>query len=89
MTGVLKDAEYIYSNAIDVSVDMYGTKAAASSIYKIMQQRGYSTQNWSQHELHPTAAEGYSDVDIVNFIFTMDLLNYSYALPLLPWTYGY
>ena len=60
---------------------MYGTKAAATSIYRMMQERGYSTNAWSQHELHPKPSEGFSEVDIVNFIFTMDLLNFSYAIP--------
>lgn len=58
---------------------MYGTKAAAIAIYASMQERGYSTASWSEHELHPKASEGFSDVDVVNFIFTMDLLNFSYV----------
>ena len=81
-TGVLKNAEYIYSNAIDVHVDMYGTKGAAVEIYKAMQERGYSTHTWSTHELHPKSSEGFSEVDIVNFVFTMDLLNFSCVLPI-------
>ena len=81
--GVLRDAEYIYSNSIDVFIDMYGTKAAAASIYASMQERGYSTDSWSQHELHPTRSEGFSDLDIVNFVFTMDLLNFSFVQPCL------
>lgn len=62
---------------------MYGTKTAAAAVYEAMQNRGYSTAVWSQHELHPKAGEGLSDVDVVNFIFTMDLLNFSFwsALP--------
>lgn len=76
-TGVLKDAEYVYNNAIDVSIDMYGTKAAAVSICSAMRERNYSTQTWGEHELHPTTEQGFSDVDIVNFVFTMDLLNFS------------
>lgn len=78
-SGVLKDAEYIYGNAIDVSIDMWGTKGAAALIHKSMQERTYSTEAWSQHELHPTREEGFSDIDIVNFVFTMDLLNFSYV----------
>jgi len=58
---------------------MYGTKDAAASIYKSMQERGYSTDAWSQHELHPKPSEGFAEVDIVNFIFIMDLLNFSYV----------
>ncbi len=56
---------------------MYGTKAAAASLFKTMQQRGYSTQAWSQHDLHPAIEQGFSEVGMVNFIFTMDLLNFS------------
>ncbi|EME78329.1 uncharacterized protein MYCFIDRAFT_58458 [Pseudocercospora fijiensis CIRAD86] len=77
-TGVLRNAEFIYNNAIDVSIDMYGTKAAAESIYQMMQERGYSTETWSQHELHPKMSEGFTELDIVNFVFTMDLQNYSF-----------
>ncbi|KAK5681689.1 hypothetical protein LTS10_006222 [Elasticomyces elasticus] len=77
-TGVLKDAEYIYNNSIDVAIGMHGTKAAAASIYKAMQERNYSTQAWSEHELHPTLSDDFSEVDMVNFIFTMDLLNFSF-----------
>lgn len=80
---MLKDAEFIYNNAIDVSVDMFGTKAAAFEIYRAMQQKNYSREAWSQHDLHPTLGEGFTEVDILNFVFTMDLLNFSYAL-ILP-----
>ncbi|KAK4893675.1 hypothetical protein LTR27_007922 [Elasticomyces elasticus] len=77
-TGVLKDAEYIYNNSIDVAVQMSYTKDAAASIYNAMQERNYSTQAWSEHELHPKLNKGFSEVDMVNFIFTMDLLNFSF-----------
>ena len=72
---VLKDAEFIYDNSVDVALDMKGTKAAASSIHKLMQTKGFSTSDWSKHELHPKAKEGSSTVD---FIFLMDLLNFSF-----------
>lgn len=78
LTGVLKDAEYICNNSIDVSVSMHSTLAAAASIHKLMQERGYSTHTWSTHELHPKQSKGFSEVDIVNFVFTMDLLNFSF-----------
>jgi hypothetical protein len=57
---------------------MYGTKGAAASIYKSMQERGYSTEAWSQHELHPKPTEDFTDLNVVNFVFTMDLLNFSF-----------
>ncbi|WPH04624.1 Hypothetical protein R9X50_00751700 [Acrodontium crateriforme] len=77
-TGVLRDAEFIYANSVDVSIDMVGTKTAARTIYALMQARGYSTQTWSTHSLHPTRLDGFSDLEIVNFVFTMDLLNFSF-----------
>ena len=78
-SGILKDAEYIYSNAIDVSIDMYGTKAAAASIYSNMQEREYSARTWNEHELHPKLGEDLEVVELVNFVFTMDLLNFSFV----------
>jgi len=73
-TGVLSDAEYIYNNSVDVAIDMVGTKTAAAMIWKQMQSRGYSTRTWSEHELHPKA----KDEATVDFIFVMDLLNFSF-----------
>ena len=71
---VLEDAEFIYNNSADVALDMRGTKAAASNVYQLMSEKGYSTKNWSSHELHPKL----KDESAVNFIFLMDLLNFSF-----------
>jgi hypothetical protein len=76
--GVLKDAEYIAYHAIDVSIEMYGTRDAASQLYKAMRERKYSTQSWSEHELHPKLGVDVDEVGLVNFVFTMDLLNFSF-----------
>ena len=73
-TRVLESAEYIYDNSVDVAIDMQGTKAAAATIWRSMQEKGYDCKAWSQHELHPKA----KDENTVNFIFTMDLLNFSF-----------
>lgn len=73
-TRVLESAEYIADNAIDVSISMGGTKAAAHTVWTIMQDKSYSTHTWSEHELHPKA----KDEATVNFIFTMNLLNFSF-----------
>lgn len=73
-TKVLKDAEYIYDNSVDVALDMRHTKLAAVEILKQMQEREYGTKTWSEHELHPKA----KDESTVNFIFIMDLLNFSF-----------
>jgi hypothetical protein len=73
-TRVLQDAEYIYDNSVDVALDMRHTKLAAIEILKQMKEQGYSTKTWSEHALHPKA----KDESTVNFIFAMDLLNFSF-----------
>jgi Potential Queuosine, Q, salvage protein family len=73
-TGVLEGVEHVYDNSIDVAIDMRATKAAATNIYDMMEQKGYSAANWAQHELHPKT----KDETTVAFIFTMDLLNFSF-----------
>ncbi|KAI6714895.1 hypothetical protein JHW43_002549 [Diplocarpon mali] len=73
-TQVLDGAEYVYDNAIDVAIDYQSTKAAAAMIYEQMQKKEYSTKTWSTHELHPKT----KDESTVAFIFTMDLLNFSF-----------
>lgn len=73
-TRVLEDAEYVCDNSTDVALDMRGTKAAASSIWTLIQEKEYSARDWSKHELHPKA----KDESTVAFIFLMDLLNFSF-----------
>lgn len=73
-TGVLEGAEFVYDNGIDVAIDMRSSKKAAGLIYDQMQQKSFSTATWSEHELHPKA----KDDSTVAFIFTMDLLNFSF-----------
>ncbi|KAH8684659.1 hypothetical protein BGZ60DRAFT_398042 [Tricladium varicosporioides] len=73
-THVLEGAEYVYDNAIDVALDSQSTIAAAAMIYEQMQKKEYSMKTWSSHELHPQA----KDESTVNFIFTLDLLNFSF-----------
>jgi hypothetical protein len=73
-TKVLESAKYVYDNAIDVSIVSDGTRAAATSIWDRMQQTSYSAKTWSEHELHPKSR----DEKAVDFIFTMDLLNFCF-----------
>ena len=73
-TRVLESAEYIHDNSIDVALDMHSTKAAASMIWNLMQEKEYSCKAWSEHELHPQA----KDESTVDFIFIMDLLNFCF-----------
>lgn len=73
-TGVLPSAEYIYNKSIDVAIDSTSIERAATTIYALMRSKKYSTENWSAHDLHPKA----KDEATLNFIFTMDLLNFSF-----------
>jgi hypothetical protein len=73
-TDVLKDAQFVFDNSIDVMLDMRSTYAAAEFIWQQTQQRAFGVKNWSEHELHPKS----KDEAAVNFIFTMDLLNFSF-----------
>ena len=73
-TRVLESAEYVYNNAVDVALDMRGTKAAASTIWQLMDEKEYSFKQWSEHELHPKS----KDKSIVDFIFVLDLLNFCF-----------
>ena len=76
-TGVLEGAEYVYDNSIDVALDMRSCKNAAAVIYAQMQQKQFSLASWSDHELHPDRFD-IGDEDTVAFVFTMDLLNFSF-----------
>ncbi|KAI2789418.1 Queuosine salvage protein [Penicillium oxalicum] len=73
-TKVLENAQYIFDNAIDVALNPAQTKEAAETIWQMMQKKSYSTQTWSDHELHPQT----KDENTVDFIFLMDLLNFSF-----------
>lgn len=74
-THVLQSAEYIVDNSIDIFLSRENIVTAAESIYNGMQRQSYSTQTWSSHDLHPKPDDGESTVD---YIFTMDLLNFSF-----------
>ncbi|KAG9230378.1 hypothetical protein BJ875DRAFT_472354 [Amylocarpus encephaloides] len=73
-THVLEGAEYVYDNSIDVALDSQSTIAAAAMIFEQMQKKEYSTKTWASHEFHPQR----KDESTVDFIFTMDLLNFSF-----------
>ncbi|MCJ1462863.1 hypothetical protein MMC07_001466 [Pseudocyphellaria aurata] len=73
-TKVLENAEFVCNNSIDVALNYRGSKAAASIIWTLVQEKKYSFRTWSEHELHPKA----KDASTVDFIFTMDLLNFSF-----------
>ena len=80
-THVLSSAEYIVNQAVDVALDPRATKDAARLIAERMRTTGYSTKTWSSHELHPYILDDDGDErrrEIVDFIFTMDLLNFCF-----------
>ncbi|KAF1821797.1 uncharacterized protein K489DRAFT_321796 [Dissoconium aciculare CBS 342.82] len=77
-TGILDDARYIYNNAIDVSISMYGTKDAAAVLNSKMRERSYSFDDWTKLELHPRLSDGFDEIDVINFVWTLDLLNFSF-----------
>ncbi|EAW06726.1 queuosine 5'-phosphate N-glycosylase/hydrolase [Aspergillus clavatus NRRL 1] len=73
-TKVLENAQYVFDNAIDVALSPAKVKEAAETVWRLMQKKQYSTETWAEHELHPKAKDG----STVDFIFTMDLLNFSF-----------
>ncbi|KAL2886951.1 UPF0553 protein [Ceratocystis lukuohia] len=73
-TGVLESVEYVYNDSIDVSIDMQSTKRAAESIYSKMMAKKFSTDSWTDNELHPKE----KDEKTLAFIVTMDLLNFCF-----------
>ncbi|KAF8532773.1 hypothetical protein BDD12DRAFT_919467 [Trichophaea hybrida] len=73
-TLVLESAQFIVDNAIDVALSREHILKAAEEIYLAMQAKAYSTETWSSHELHPKA----KNQATVDFIFTMDLLNFCF-----------
>lgn len=76
-TRVLKGAQHVYNNAIDVFVDRQGTQDAAAIVWSLMQKKGYSRSSWSKHELHPSV-DLLGEEATARFIFTMDLLNFCF-----------
>ncbi|KAI4214933.1 MAG: hypothetical protein LQ351_002648 [Letrouitia transgressa] len=73
-TKVLESASFIYDHSLSVAIDSQSTKAAAASIWERMQEKNYSPKSWSEHDLHPKS----QDALTVDFIFLMDLLNFSF-----------
>lgn len=74
---VLDSAQFINNNSSDVKVDEHGCKKAAEAIFKAMQKKEYTTKAWSLHPLHPNPADK-DPITIINWIFTVDLLNFSF-----------
>ncbi|KAK9373288.1 uncharacterized protein V1513DRAFT_426733 [Lipomyces chichibuensis] len=73
-TGVLESAKFIYENADDVTISEEACKRAAKSIYTSMQEKSYSTDTWASNLLNPKT----KDASAVDWIFLVDLLNFSF-----------
>lgn len=73
-TGVVSSAEYISQNSTEVFVSEKGCRQAAISIYESMKLQQYSTETWASHPLNPTE----KSKETVDWIFTVDLLNFSF-----------
>ena len=78
-TKVLDSAQYVADQAIDVFINRDGLYSAASSITQSIKTKPFTTAAWREHELHPNPTESRMNEDeIIRFIFTMDLLNFSF-----------
>ncbi|RUO96656.1 hypothetical protein BC936DRAFT_141665 [Jimgerdemannia flammicorona] len=71
---VLDSAFFIHQNSVDVGIPSKGVSSAAKKIYESMKERQYSTSTWKTHRLNPKVA----DENTINWIFLVDLLNFSF-----------
>ena len=76
--NVVEDCRYVAERSVDVSVDVDGCRKAADQILKSMKDRNYSTASWSAHPLNPRVSETTSPEAILDWLFTVDLLNFSF-----------
>lgn len=74
ITDVLKSAQFINKNSVDVSVPEEGVKKAAKFMSKLMKDTNYSCKQWKDHPLHPKE----ENEDVLKWIFLIDLLNFSF-----------
>jgi len=71
---VLTSAEFIHENSQHVFVPQPGVANAARVVFENMKKRKYSTKTWKMHPLNPKVA----DESAVEWIFLVDLLNFSF-----------
>lgn len=74
---VRQSARFIAENAQYVQVDEAKCGEIAESVLKQMQTQKYSTQTWASHELNQRC-KLLSKQDQVNWVFTVDTLNFSF-----------
>ncbi|KAL7312295.1 hypothetical protein PS15m_008074 [Mucor circinelloides] len=71
---VLASAKFISENSKNVFIPNENLNSAVETILKNMKTRKYSTKTWNEHPLHPKVA----DCKTVDWIFLVDLLNFSF-----------
>lgn len=72
--NVVESAKYIAENSAYVQVVEEKCKHAARSIHSSLIEHPYSTESWSHHPLNPKG----KDRSTVDWIFVVDLLNFSF-----------
>lgn len=72
---VLETAEWVAKQAVDVHVVESNLRRAAECVLSGLLSETYSKATWHSHPLHPN---GLTDEGNANWIFTVDLLNYSF-----------
>ena len=75
--SVLSSAEFIHNNSNQVAINFPEIKHVAEWIRDQMLLQQYDKKKWSTHELHPVVELGEEEM-VVNWIFTIDLLNFSF-----------
>lgn len=77
--GVFESVEFVYDNGIDVVIDMCVIKFIVDIIYWQMKEKSYFIVIWLEYVLYLKV----KDECMVDFIFIMDLLNFSFWFKLL------
>jgi hypothetical protein len=75
--SVLSSAEFIHNNSSQVAINLPEIKHVSEWIRDQMMLQQYDKKKWSAHELHPVVKLG-EEEKVVNWIFTVDLLNFSF-----------
>lgn len=70
-------ARYIGDNAEHVIVDKAQCAKVAKDVSSRMKSQKYSPHTWSTHQLNPSS----SDLNVIDWIFTVDTLNFSFWQP--------
>jgi hypothetical protein len=75
--GVVDSAQFIHLNSSQVHINLQQIQKVGDWIRDQMLVQDYDKKKWSTHELHPVVEIGKEEL-VVNWIFTVDLLNFSF-----------